>query len=228
MSLLLVWDFDRSFLQDDCEWGTLAKFGLDQEARKLSQDEFKGRWPALTNELWGRLAQDGITRQQLSARVAELQPCMQMLRTARAVDAARARGTPVRQRVLSDANTEFIRIILAQLGLQEAVEKVVSNPASWDGDRLRVEPLLGDGVADGLPAALRTEHCPPNLAKGAVLASWLADEPELAASTVVYIGDGRGDFGAAVQLREDDVLCAREGETLFGGNTLYSIFSGGG
>jgi hypothetical protein len=194
MSLLLVWDFDRSFLQDDCEWGTLEMFGLAEEARQLSRTDFQGRWPALTNQLWGRLAADGVTRQQLTSRVAGLQPCAQMLRAARAVEAARAMGAPVRQRVLSDANTEFIDIILLRLGLQSpAVEMVVSNPACWDGERLQVEPFLGAGVADGLPPSLRTEFCPPNLAKGAVLAGWLAQEPELAASTVIYIGDGKGD-----------------------------------
>lgn len=42
-----------------------------------------------------------------------------------------------------------------------------------------------------------------------VLRPWLEALP--AGATALYVGDGKGDFGAAVQLRPQDVLCVRRG-----------------
>ena len=209
--LLLVWDFDRSFLQEDCEWSTFAHFGIDDRASQLAGGAFKGRWPACTDLLFDEISKRPVTKEQLCEIVGSLEPWPAMRQVAEAVGAAAAQGLAVEQRVLSDANTELIEIVLARQGLREAFSTVLSNPARWEGDRLRVEPYLAQGVAAQLAPASsggpRTKYCPPNLCKGAVLRRWLQ---ELAPERCVYVGDGRGDYGAAVQLREGDQLWARQ------------------
>ena len=209
--LLLVWDFDRSFLQEDCEWSTFAHFGIDDRASQLAGGAFKGRWPACTDLLFDEISKRPVTREQLCEIVGSLEPWPAMRQVAEAVGAAAAQGLAVEQRVLSDANTELIEIVLARQGLREAFSTVLSNPARWEGDRLRVGPYLAQGSAAQLAPASsggpRTRFCPPNLCKGAVLRRWLQ---ELAPERCVYVGDGRGDYGAAVQLREGDQLWARQ------------------
>ena len=159
--LLVVWDFDRSFLQEDCEWSTFDHFGLEPEARRLSQTEFQGRWPACTDFLFGKLAagwegQAPVSKAELCAAVATLdgtQPIPAMRAAAEAVGAARAAGVAVEQRVLSDANTALIDVVLEQQGLREVFTTVLSNPAWWEGERLRAEPYLAVGEAAKLPPA---------------------------------------------------------------------------
>ena len=215
--LLVVWDFDRSFIDGDCEWSTFEHFGLGSEARRLSRSaEFAGRWPACTDSLFGMLAagENGrapVSRAELCEVVAGLKPFPAMQKVADVIAGARAAGLPVEQRVLSDANTTLIDVILQQLQLREAFSAVVSNESHWDGERLRAAPFLSPDEAAAQTAAVdggvRTQYCPANLCKGAVVASWLA---ELQPERCIYIGDGRGDYGAAVQLREGkDLLCAR-------------------
>jgi hypothetical protein len=218
--LLVVWDFDRSFLEGDCEWSTFEHFGLHDEARTLSRSpEFAGRWPACTDHLFGLLAAgrgDGhppVSRAELCEVVGALPPIPAMRAVADAIGAARAAGLPVEQRVLSDANTTLIEVVLEKLGLREAFTTVLSNESRWEGERLRAGPFLSPEEAAAQTLAteggVRTKYCPANLCKGAVVASWLE---ELQPESCVYIGDGRGDYGAGVQLREggQDLLCARE------------------
>ena len=57
LMLLVVWDFDRSFIDGDCEWSTFEHFGLGDAAKQLSRSpEFVGRWPACTDRLFEMLA----------------------------------------------------------------------------------------------------------------------------------------------------------------------------
>ncbi len=134
-----------------------------------------------------------------------------MREVADALAVARAAGLPVEQRILSDANMTLIEVILQQLQLHDAFSTIVSNVSHWEGDRLRAAPFLSPEEAAAQTAAVdggvRTTYCPANLCKGAVVRSWLAElEPE----RCIYIGDGRGDYSAGVQLRaKSDLLCAR-------------------
>eukprot|EP01043_Picozoa_sp_COSAG02_P039799 COSAG02_NODE_3168_length_7242_cov_2.120118_6_plen_226_part_00 len=170
-----------------------------------------------TDHLFGLLASGRapvsapVTRAELCEVVGSLQPIPAMREVADAIAVARAAGLPVEQRVLSDANITLIEVVLQQLRLRDAFSCIVSNGSHWEGERLRAAPFLSPDVATAQSSAVeggvRTSYCPANLCKGAVVASWLA---ELRPERCIYIGDGRGDYSAGVQLRpERDLLCAR-------------------
>lgn len=107
-------------------------------------------------------------------------------------------------RVLSDANTMFIEVILKANGLDQAVSRIVTNPSSVSDGRLRVSPYH------------TTPHpppstSPPNLCKGRVMREWLQEKDW---SNVIYCGDGGGDFEGALAVPAGGTVCARKGSTL--------------
>ena len=64
-------------------------------------------------------------------------------------------------RILSDANTEFIRVILEHYGLADRFSTVATNPAEYSPEgKLHVKPLQWQKDCT---------RCPPNLCKGVEL-----------------------------------------------------------
>ena len=171
--------------------GTPARFG-------------SGQWTRFMDHVLGMLADAGVTRTQLEECLCAIPVFSEML------DAARlARDQGCELHVLSDANTIFIPVILRHHGLLEACASITSNPAEYEGERLRVEPHQPAATPHGCP------FCPPNLCKGRQV-NGLRRAAEARAATgarvrFFYVGDGGGDFCAATRLRSDDVLFARAG-----------------
>ncbi|KAH9154683.1 hypothetical protein AeRB84_003253 [Aphanomyces euteiches] len=118
-----------------------------------------------------------------------------------AVHAAHAKGWDVA--IVSDANTVFIRCMLEFNSLTSIVRYVRTNPASFQGNTLRVKPFHSmDKAPHGCP------RCPSNMCKGAIIRDLLTLEKY---SKVLYVGDGGGDYCPALtQLTSRDVVFARE------------------
>eukprot|EP00741_Cyanophora_paradoxa_P022686 tig00021493_g21909.t1 len=114
-----------------------------------------------------------------------------------------ARGFELR--IISDANTNFIDTICRHYGVAELFSHVYTNPAHLESSGrgpLRVRPYHAPELPPhGCPL------CPPNLCKGSIVRSILA---EGSWARIVYLGDGGGDFCPATCLRECDLLLPRE------------------
>jgi pyridoxal phosphate phosphatase PHOSPHO2 len=214
---LVVWDFDNSMIDENTDtfiFDRLAPDLADRMGELSSTAEFKTEWTRLCDHMLGALhGEKGVGPAALTAAVAEAPAFDECIEAVHALAAA-----GIEQRILSDANTVYISAILEKRGLaplfdSEPPGRVVTNPAQFDGaGRLRVQAYHDATDAAVVDQADRTEFCGKNLAKGAVLRPWLEALP--AGATCLYVGDGRGDFGAAVQLRECDTLCCRTGYAL--------------
>jgi pyridoxal phosphate phosphatase PHOSPHO2 len=67
---------------------------------------------------------------------------------------------------LSDSNSIFISTILKDKGLDSLFAEIITNPAEWDGELLRVHRWIDpDGPQHNCKIG-----CPPNICKGKLLA----------------------------------------------------------
>lgn len=109
--------------------------------------------------------------------------------------------------VASDSNTLFIEWILQASGLDVAVDKVFTNPAT---------------INDHGYMEVRGHHthnctkCPANICKKEVLELYLSEQSKRGVEykRVFYIGDGGNDLCPTACLREQDVVMPRKGYTL--------------
>ena len=201
MGWVFVFDFDWSLL--DCantDFFIYEQLEQSELSEKLAEQshapENIDRFTALVDECLGELAARGVRRADLEAalRLAPMSASM-----IEAVKCINANGGA--QHIVSDANAVFIAEILRARGIEGFFASVHTNGAEWDGHRLRVTPHQAS-VSSGRHGC---QLCPPNLCKGNVLDSMLLDGTRIA-----YVGDGSGDVCAALRLRSDDVVLARE------------------
>ncbi|XP_066325308.1 inorganic pyrophosphatase 2-like [Miscanthus floridulus] len=211
---LVVFDFDKTIVDCDSDnWvvdalGATSRF--DELLRHLP-------WNHAIDAMMGELHSEGKTAEDIrdSLRTAPLSP-----HVVAAIKTAYALGCELR--ILSDANAFFIDAILAHHGLAAYFSGTHTNPAHVDAaGRLRIRPYHEFGAgAHGHGCALPT--CPPNMCKGKVMERILRQEEEAAAGaasttktrrrrTVVYLGDGRGDYCPSLKLREGDYVMPRAG-----------------
>lgn len=99
-------------------------------------------------------------------------------------------------RVLSDANVHYITTILEAQNLRHLFDRIISNHADFEGERLRVRPFHGHECGT----------CPANLCKGTIMQQWLG---EGSYGRVVYVGDGSNDFCACKALPSGSFILAR-------------------
>jgi pyridoxal phosphate phosphatase PHOSPHO2 len=98
-------------------------------------------------------------------------------------------------------------------GLTHLFDKVITNPAHWDGDRLHIgRRLPADGPQHGC-----TVGCLPNMCKGDELDAWVAAHGGKEAwDKMVYVGDGGNDYCPLLRMRKGDLACVRKGYELGG------------
>lgn len=196
---LVVWDFDWSLVDENSDTFVIHELEPSGELWRRVRErrrEWSDEWTQLMDWSAGELHALGKREADIRRVIASLPVLDGALG---AVERARAAGCT--QRILSDANTVYISHLLAtRPELGRAISAVETNRAEFDGSgRLRIS-------AHQQGAPHRCPRCPPNLCKGRVLSRWLVEE---APSVCVYVGDGHGDFCAAVALRPTDVLLAR-------------------
>ncbi len=142
------------------------------------------QWTELCDEVAGELHARGVGREAIEDALRAIPVHAGMLAAVREASAA---AVPIY--IVSDANTEYIRAILAHLGLDRLVARVVTNPAHWEaGGRLRIRKYV-DAAAGAPPHGCA--RCPVNMCKARIL----CDELRLLsdATEVLYVGDGSGD-----------------------------------
>eukprot|EP00928_Gymnodinium_smaydae_P085873 TRINITY_DN6957_c0_g1_i1.p3 TRINITY_DN6957_c0_g1~~TRINITY_DN6957_c0_g1_i1.p3 ORF type:complete len:214 (+),score=43.51 TRINITY_DN6957_c0_g1_i1:59-643(+) len=178
----VIFDYDWSLIGTNSD--TYIFEQLRPELLELLDGICEARgWTAAMDELLGRLAETGCSRAELEACVASVPFNVTLGEAVRALV-----GTAgIEMFVLSDANTVYIESFLRKQGLNDAFS-VCSNPAFYEGERLRVRPWVDPSRPHACPL------CPPNLCKGAALDSLLGSAWREKYARIVYIGDGGGDF----------------------------------
>ncbi|MBA0774799.1 hypothetical protein Gotri_009983 [Gossypium trilobum] len=112
-------------------------------------------------------------------------------------------------KIVSDANTFFIDTILEHHGLQECFSEINTNPGFVDEQgRLRIFPHH-----DFTKSSHGCDHpsCPPNMCKGIVIEKIQASlSMEDQKKTIIYLGDGLGDFCPSLKLGDGDFVMPRK------------------
>eukprot|EP00249_Psilotum_nudum_P011923 c23469_g1_i1 orf=1022-1531(+) len=123
-----------------------------------------------------------------------------------AIKTAHASGCELR--IVSDANTFFIRTILEKYGLTKCFKEIHSNPAYIDEQKaLRILPFHPKSdPPHGCPL------CPPNMCKGWIIDNIRASFPtDAKPKRIIYLGDGCGDYCPSTRLGIRDYVLPREG-----------------
>ncbi|KAM7264118.1 hypothetical protein ACFE04_001801 [Oxalis oulophora] len=197
-NIIVVFDFDKTIIDVDSDNWMIDELGFT--------DMFNHA-PSSYHALEFRYGQDdgeihaqGKTIQDISAVLKRI-PIHP--RVVSAIKEARALGCELR--ILSDANTFFIQVILEHLGLRECFSEINTNPGFVDGEgRLNISPYVDfTNCPHGCP-----NPCPPNMCKGVILERIQASLG--AEKIMIYLGDGLGDYCSSLRLKEKDYLMTRK------------------
>ncbi|KAF0683869.1 Aste57867_24095 [Aphanomyces stellatus] len=192
---LVVFDYDWSLINDDSDYFVFNQLDPALHTELSDLLDSGAQW---TKAVDATLAKLTCTKEKLINTVARVPVQPGMLD---AIHLAHEKGWDVV--IVSDANTVFIHSMLEHHNLTSIVTQVYTNPASFDGDILRVKPYYPlDKPAHGCP------RCPSNMCKGSIVRNIRALKQY---TKVLYVGDGKGDFcPASTELTSHDVLFARE------------------
>ena len=147
--LLVVWDFDWSLINENSDTWVVEQLDPSRTIWRAAERKLREgmQWTTLMDWCAGEMHAAGNAPQALRDALATAPILDGALE---AVSVARAAGAE--QRILSDANTEYIGSILrSRPSLSDAFTVVETNPASFDeAGRLHIDPHQPAGGAPGL------------------------------------------------------------------------------
>ncbi|KAI3754207.1 hypothetical protein L1987_53985 [Smallanthus sonchifolius] len=196
---IIIWDFDRTIMDDDSDRWVVVEMGLTPLFNQLRQTL---PWNSLMDRMMEELHSQGKTVEDIINCLNCVQLHPQIIS---AIRAAHAHGCDMK--VLSDANQFFIETILKNHGIYDCFSDIITNPTFVDKEgRLRIFPYHGSAVPPH-----GCDLCPPNLCKGFVL-NKIQDSTsqDIKKRVIIYIGDGGGDFCPTLKLREEDHVMPRK------------------
>ncbi|XP_027342222.1 thiamine phosphate phosphatase-like protein [Abrus precatorius] len=199
---VVVFDFDRTIIDDDSDRWVVTEMGLTHLFNELRHTM---PWTSLMDRMTEELHSHGITTHHIveCLKRVPLHPS-----TVSAIKSAHALGCDLR--IISDANLFYIRNILEHHGLLECFSELNSNPAFVDEEgRLRITPFHHS------PLSPHTcPLCPSNMCKGLVIDRIRGSLPDKK-RRFIYIGDGTGDYCPTLKLGEDDFVMPRKNYPLW-------------
>ncbi|CAI9260954.1 unnamed protein product [Lactuca saligna] len=195
--MTIIWDFDRTIMDDDSDRWVVVEMGLTQLFNQLRQTL---PWNSLMDRMMEELHSQGKT-------IEDIINCLNRVpldpHIISAIKSAHALGCDLK--VLSDANKFFIETILKNHGVYECISEIITNPTFIDKEgRLRIFPYHGSTLPPH-----GCDLCPPNLCKGLVL-NQIQDSMMETKRVIIYIGDGGGDFCPTLKLEEKDHVMPRK------------------
>ncbi|KAL9225603.1 hypothetical protein vseg_001508 [Gypsophila vaccaria] len=194
--IVVIFDFDKTIVDVDSDNWVVDELGFTELFDKLIPTM---PWNTLMDTMMKEIHERGVTIDQISEVLTRI-PIHP--RVVPAIKAAHAIGCDLR--IVSDANTLFIETILHHLGIRDRFTEIHTNPSYVDEEgRLRIFPhhdFVKFPLGCGNP-------CPPNMCKGEVIKRILSEEGN---KTVIYLGDGAGDYCSSLKLRDGDHVLPRK------------------
>jgi len=200
---LLVFDFDHTVtnLNTDVEVQKLAPGGeipASSEMRGLYSD--KG-WTDFMGAVFALLHENKVTQAEILSLMSGLEFTPHM--TSLLEESVRDLGATII--IISDSNSVFIEHILKERKVDHLVDRVFTNPATWNEEgKLVIQPYHHQETC-----TLSTK----NLCKGQILEDYISSSGA-SFSFVCYIGDGKNDFCPSLRLASSDLVCVRDGYSL--------------
>ncbi|KAK2993415.1 hypothetical protein RJ640_021634 [Escallonia rubra] len=196
--MMVVFDFDRTVIDDDSDRWVVVEMGL---APLFNQLRSTLPWNSLMERMMKELHSKGKT-------VEDIAECLKRVplhpRVIAAIKSAHSLGCNLK--VLSDANQFFIETILKHYGVYGCFSEVITNPTLVDGEgRLRIFPYH-----DSASSPHSCNLCPPNLCKGLEIERIRACSSDNGEKRFIYLGDGSGDICPSLKLGEGDNVMPRK------------------
>ncbi|KAK8628773.1 hypothetical protein V6N13_009356 [Hibiscus sabdariffa] len=198
--IVVIMDFDKTIIDCDSDNWVVDELGATRLFNQLLPTM---PWNSLMDTMMKELHAQGTTINDIIAvlkRTPIHPPIIQAIKSAHEL------GCDLK--IVSDANVFFIETILDHHGLRGCFSEIDTNPSFVDEEgRLRIFPLH-----DFSKHPHGCHHpCPPNMCKGIVIeriqASLFAMEEK---KTIIYMGDGLGDFCPSLKLRDGDYMLPRK------------------
>lgn len=118
--------------------------------------------------------------------------------------------------IVSDANVFYIDTILKHFGFEKDFFGIITNASKLEDGKLRIKPYHDPLVPH------KCENCPENLCKSLALEVLTSNSSEMENKSIIYIGDGGGDFCPSSRLLLQNIdnrknkhyICCRKEWTL--------------
>ncbi|GAA5857791.1 hypothetical protein JCM8547_005983 [Rhodosporidiobolus lusitaniae] len=177
----------------------------------LRASKGKVQWTDSCAEHLRKLHAEGFRQKDIehAMQICPFHPAM-----TRMIKSIKASSSPlVNYVILSNSNTFYIDTILKHNGIDQTVDEVITNPASFNEEGVLV---LKRRVDPSGPQHTCKVGCSPNMCKGDELEAWMERNGGWDAfDQVIYVGDGGNDLCPVLHLRPQDVVLARSYRELF-------------
>jgi len=196
---LVIFDFDWSMADQDTDRWIFEVLAPDLR-RKMKNLKDEIQWTDLVAQSLREAHVRGIKREQIehALRTMPFHPAM-----VRGVSRLKGAGKTTFL-CLSNANSIFISTILKDKGHENLFTEIITNPAEWDGELLK----LRRRVDPSGPQHSCKVGCSPNMCKGEELTSFLERHGQTF-DRMIYVGDGSNDFCPILRFRSQDIVCCR-------------------
>ncbi|GMI77933.1 phosphoethanolamine/phosphocholine phosphatase 1 [Hibiscus trionum] len=198
--IVVIMDFDKTIIDCDSDNWVVDELGVTRLFNQLLPTM---PWNSLMDTMMKELHAQGTTIHDI---VAVLKRTPIHPRIIEAIKSAHELGCDLR--IVSDANVFFIETILEHHGLRGCFSEISTNPSFFDEEgRLRIFPLH-----DFSKHPHGCNHpCPPNMCKGIVIERIQASLSAMGEQkTIIYMGDGLGDFCPSLKLGDGDYMLPRK------------------
>ncbi|CAN8292806.1 unnamed protein product [Cochlearia groenlandica] len=198
-NIIIVFDFDKTIIDVDSDNWVVDELGFTDLFEKLLPTM---PWNSLMNRMMKELHEHGKTIDEIKQvlRTVPIHP-----RVISAIKSAHALGCELR--IVSDANTLFIETIVEHLGISELFSEINTNPGFVnEHGRLIVSPYTSS-------SSHGCSLCPPNMCKGLIIEriqDSLTKEGINNNKTIIYVGDGAGDYCPSLKLKTEDYMMPRK------------------
>ncbi|XVF26930.1 hypothetical protein REPUB_Repub14bG0062700 [Reevesia pubescens] len=197
--IVVILDFDKTIIDCDSDNWVVDELGATELFNQLLPIM---PWNSLMDRMMKELHSQGTKIEDI---VAVLKRTPIHPRIIQAIKSAHALGCDLK--IVSDANVFFIETILEHHGLKECFSEINTNPSFVDEEsRLRIFPHH-----DFTKSPHGCHHpCPPNMCKGIVVERIQASLSIEDNKTIIYMGDGLGDFCPSLKLGDGDYVMPRK------------------
>ncbi|XP_030637950.1 pyridoxal phosphate phosphatase PHOSPHO2 [Chanos chanos] len=204
MKTLMVFDFDHTVVDDNSDTWVIKCTPEQSLPDWLKNSYEKGRWTEYMGRVMSYIGDLSVSPDTIRNVMETIPYTDGMIELLTYISGHKSDIDCI---IISDSNTIFIEWILQAAGLHSAVDRVFTNPATFDNR---------DYMTMQCHHSHDCKQCPVNLCKRKVLGDFLESQAEAGVHyrKTFYVGDGGNDLCPAHILKDGDVVMPRKGYTL--------------
>lgn len=204
MKTLMVFDFDHTIVDENCDTWVIRSTPDNRLPESLSKSYQRGRWTEYMGRVMSYIGDQGITPEAMQSVMQTIPFTDGMVELFTFIAGHKDVIDCI---IISDANTVFIDWILEGAGIRPAFDKVFTNPANIDNRGYVTVQCYHSHTC---------VKCPVNMCKKKILEDFLEAQEKMGLQykRTIYVGDGGNDLCPLKSMREADIAMPRKGYTL--------------